>query len=215
MESRNQPAFPSSCDSEDYRCLCGSLMAKITPLGVEIKCRKCKRIQLIPNSRSALKWRTHRPKRSAECSRHQQRAGFRVGGRLEEQTSREFKVKALPGPRDPNSGTSALACNRHTAGLFAGKGFAPPQHRIAARADRPVAAAPLAGGTAKAGPVAGDGRRRRSHLHARRRARNCDASSRRLRNPAPSRAHDDARAPMGARGTQARRLARGPVERIS
>ena len=50
MESRNQPAYPSSCDSEDYRCLCGSLMAKITPLGVEIKCRKCKRIQLIPNS---------------------------------------------------------------------------------------------------------------------------------------------------------------------
>jgi hypothetical protein len=50
MESRNQPAFPSSCDSEDYRCLCGSLMAKITPLGVEIKCRKCKRIQVIPNS---------------------------------------------------------------------------------------------------------------------------------------------------------------------
>jgi len=50
MESRNQPAFPSSRDSEDYRCLCGSLMAKITPLGVEIKCRKCKRIQLIPNS---------------------------------------------------------------------------------------------------------------------------------------------------------------------
>jgi len=50
MESRNQPGFPSSCDSEDYRCLCGSLMAKITPLGVEIKCRKCKRIQLIPNS---------------------------------------------------------------------------------------------------------------------------------------------------------------------
>jgi hypothetical protein len=25
-------------------------MAKITPLGVEIKCRKCKRIQLIPNA---------------------------------------------------------------------------------------------------------------------------------------------------------------------
>jgi hypothetical protein len=25
-------------------------MAKITPLGVEVKCRKCKRIQLIPNS---------------------------------------------------------------------------------------------------------------------------------------------------------------------
>jgi hypothetical protein len=29
-------------------------MAKITPLGVEIKCRKCKRIQLIPNSQVTL-----------------------------------------------------------------------------------------------------------------------------------------------------------------
>lgn len=37
-------------ESADYRCHCGSLMAKITPRGIEIKCRKCKRVQLIPNS---------------------------------------------------------------------------------------------------------------------------------------------------------------------
>ncbi len=35
-------------ESEDCRCVCGSLMAKITPTGIEIKCRKCKRIQVIP-----------------------------------------------------------------------------------------------------------------------------------------------------------------------
>ena len=59
MESRNQPASPSSCDSEDYRCMCGSLMAKITPLGVEIKCRKCKRIQVIPNSQVTFEVARH------------------------------------------------------------------------------------------------------------------------------------------------------------
>jgi phage FluMu protein Com len=53
MENRNNSTPPSSCESEDYRCLCGSLMAKITPLGIEVKCRKCKRIQIIPNSQIA------------------------------------------------------------------------------------------------------------------------------------------------------------------
>jgi phage FluMu protein Com len=37
----------------DLRCACGSLLAKITPLGIEIKCRKCKRIQIIPYSQSS------------------------------------------------------------------------------------------------------------------------------------------------------------------
>jgi phage FluMu protein Com len=54
MNSRNPSSIPSSCDSEDYRCLCGSLMAKITEFGVEIKCRKCKRIGLIPNSQISI-----------------------------------------------------------------------------------------------------------------------------------------------------------------
>jgi hypothetical protein len=34
-------------------------MAKITPLGVEIKCRKCKRIQLIPNSQVSFEGGDH------------------------------------------------------------------------------------------------------------------------------------------------------------
>jgi hypothetical protein len=34
-------------------------MAKITPMGVEIKCRKCKRIQLIPNSQVSFEVATN------------------------------------------------------------------------------------------------------------------------------------------------------------
>jgi phage FluMu protein Com len=34
----------------DIRCACGSLLAKMTPSGIEIKCRKCKRVQIIPYS---------------------------------------------------------------------------------------------------------------------------------------------------------------------
>lgn len=32
----------------DFRCECGGLMAKIIPAGIEIKCRRCKRIHCIP-----------------------------------------------------------------------------------------------------------------------------------------------------------------------
>ena len=42
--------------SSDCRCACGSLMAKITPQGVEIKCRRCKRLQVIPNREMMGHW---------------------------------------------------------------------------------------------------------------------------------------------------------------
>ena len=32
----------------DERCLCGNLLAKVTPEGIEILCRRCKRIHRIP-----------------------------------------------------------------------------------------------------------------------------------------------------------------------
>ena len=32
----------------DLRCLCGSLVAKVTKIGIELKCRRCKRVALIP-----------------------------------------------------------------------------------------------------------------------------------------------------------------------
>ena len=46
------PSMPSkaSTGSSDpaVRCECGSLLARLTARGVEIKCRRCKRIILIP-----------------------------------------------------------------------------------------------------------------------------------------------------------------------
>lgn len=35
---------------EDLRCLCGSLVAKVRKEGIELKCRRCKRVALIPFS---------------------------------------------------------------------------------------------------------------------------------------------------------------------
>ncbi|HEY8516761.1 MAG TPA: hypothetical protein VIS07_14730 [Candidatus Binatia bacterium] len=32
----------------DARCACGNLLAKLTAGGVELKCRRCKRIVLVP-----------------------------------------------------------------------------------------------------------------------------------------------------------------------
>ena len=33
--------------SDDCRCLCGNLLARLTEAGVELKCRRCKRTLLI------------------------------------------------------------------------------------------------------------------------------------------------------------------------
>ena len=43
--------FEHRNESHEHRCLCGSLLARITAEGIELKCRKCKRLQVIPNSR--------------------------------------------------------------------------------------------------------------------------------------------------------------------
>ncbi len=37
-----------SITAEDLRCLCGSLVAKVKSTGIELKCRRCKRVALIP-----------------------------------------------------------------------------------------------------------------------------------------------------------------------
>jgi hypothetical protein len=34
--------------TEDARCECGHLVAKLRPDGVELKCKRCKRLILIP-----------------------------------------------------------------------------------------------------------------------------------------------------------------------
>lgn len=33
---------------KSLRCLCGSLVAKVKKVGIELKCRKCKRVAVIP-----------------------------------------------------------------------------------------------------------------------------------------------------------------------
>jgi phage FluMu protein Com len=35
-------------DNDSLRCCCGSLLARLVPDGVELKCRRCKRHLVIP-----------------------------------------------------------------------------------------------------------------------------------------------------------------------
>lgn len=51
MQKGVMAAFKPRNESHEHRCLCGSLLARITPQGIELKCRKCKRLQMVPNSR--------------------------------------------------------------------------------------------------------------------------------------------------------------------
>lgn len=51
MSTNNEKA--RNIDSEEHelrdeRCECGNLLCKISPETVEIKCRRCKRIHIIP-----------------------------------------------------------------------------------------------------------------------------------------------------------------------
>jgi len=36
-------------DERAIRCLCGSLMARISEEGIELKCKRCKRVHIIPS----------------------------------------------------------------------------------------------------------------------------------------------------------------------
>ena len=40
----------------DLRCECGSLMARITPAGLELKCRRCKRVVVVPSPPQDGEW---------------------------------------------------------------------------------------------------------------------------------------------------------------
>jgi len=39
-----------SCDKGELRCGCGNLMARVNSRGIELKCRRCKRIIIVPLS---------------------------------------------------------------------------------------------------------------------------------------------------------------------
>jgi phage FluMu protein Com len=54
---------PRTASLLDERCHCGSLVAKLSPKGVEILCRRCKRIHVIP-------WAEEREKATAAPRQH-------------------------------------------------------------------------------------------------------------------------------------------------
>lgn len=41
-----QQSLPA--DGREHRCDCGAFVCRLTPRGVEIKCRRCKRIVVVP-----------------------------------------------------------------------------------------------------------------------------------------------------------------------
>ncbi|CUQ66855.1 protein of unknown function [Candidatus Nitrospira inopinata] len=41
----------SACAPDDVRCLCGQLLARLVENGVELKCKRCRRLVTIPLSR--------------------------------------------------------------------------------------------------------------------------------------------------------------------
>lgn len=55
-------ASASDTGSRESRCVCGSLLARITAEGVELKCRRCKRIVVVPWSQSDDDEAQHRPR---------------------------------------------------------------------------------------------------------------------------------------------------------
>ncbi len=38
---------PENHDAGDARCLCGRLLARLTPQGIELKCARCRRLVFI------------------------------------------------------------------------------------------------------------------------------------------------------------------------
>jgi hypothetical protein len=45
-----------SSTSSECRCACGSLAARIVAAGVQLKCRRCKRLILVPWSSAGPDW---------------------------------------------------------------------------------------------------------------------------------------------------------------
>jgi hypothetical protein len=49
VKPSNETKLPSGGATEKpFRCLCGSLLARLVRNGVELKCRKCKRHIIVP-----------------------------------------------------------------------------------------------------------------------------------------------------------------------
>ena len=47
-----------SQSNDEVRCHCGSLMARVTEHGIELKCRRCKRVVLVDTDQARREWAT-------------------------------------------------------------------------------------------------------------------------------------------------------------
>lgn len=47
------PDVSARAEAEEVRCACGSLLARLTAAGLELKCRRCKRLVVVPRERLA------------------------------------------------------------------------------------------------------------------------------------------------------------------
>jgi hypothetical protein len=48
MDTDNQAPGDHPAGTDELRCPCGSLLARLVPGGVELKCRRCKREVIVP-----------------------------------------------------------------------------------------------------------------------------------------------------------------------
>ncbi len=48
--------------ADEARCICGSLVARVVAGGVELKCRRCRRIVLVPIDEQAFGPKAARPR---------------------------------------------------------------------------------------------------------------------------------------------------------
>jgi len=55
---RNSARARGGRNQTDVRCHCGSLMARVTPQGIELKCRRCKRVVTVPVATAQRGWVT-------------------------------------------------------------------------------------------------------------------------------------------------------------
>ncbi len=51
MKHPPDPISPLVWSAEQVRCLCGQLVARLVDSGIELKCKRCRRLMTIPFSR--------------------------------------------------------------------------------------------------------------------------------------------------------------------
>lgn len=65
MSAPGESPVRPSAKAADCRCHCGSLLARLVPGGVEVKCRRCKRTLVVPLA-APLRSRGARPRPPVE-----------------------------------------------------------------------------------------------------------------------------------------------------